>query len=125
MAYLGDPDATLSPSKPITAYATYEDYLDSQITALDMYYFETEDLGRQLVELGYRGDGDTLKKEEFEARKRAEAEKHTMKYVAVACLSSLSRRRQCKHARRRGCGLYPASPASATAMPALTQLPLA
>ena len=31
---------------------TYEDYLDSQITATDMYYLEDIDLTRQLVELG-------------------------------------------------------------------------
>lgn len=30
-----------------------------------------QDLARQLVELGYRGSGETLKREEFEARKRA------------------------------------------------------
>eukprot|EP00163_Fabomonas_tropica_P012119 TRINITY_DN2332_c0_g1_i2.p1 TRINITY_DN2332_c0_g1~~TRINITY_DN2332_c0_g1_i2.p1 ORF type:complete len:182 (-),score=26.87 TRINITY_DN2332_c0_g1_i2:425-970(-) len=52
-------------------YATYEDYLDSQITPLDLYYLEDEDLARQLVELGYRGSGETLKREEFEARKKA------------------------------------------------------
>lgn len=52
-------------------YTTYEDYLDSQITDTDMFYLESEDLARQLVELGYRGSGDTLKREEFEARKKA------------------------------------------------------
>ena len=35
-----------------------------------MFYLEDEDLARQLVELGYRGSGDTLKREEFEARKK-------------------------------------------------------
>jgi hypothetical protein len=52
-------------------YATYEDYLDSQISALDMYYLGSEDLARQLVELGYRGSGETLKRAEFDARKKA------------------------------------------------------
>lgn len=33
-------------------FATYEDYLDSQITATDMYYLEDVDLARHLVELG-------------------------------------------------------------------------
>jgi hypothetical protein len=60
-------------------YATYEDYLDSQISETDMYYLEDEDLARQLVELGYRGTGETLKREEFEARKKAEKERHTQK----------------------------------------------
>ena len=52
-------------------YATYEDYLDSQISSVDMYYLEDEELARQLVELGYRGSGETLKREEFETRKKA------------------------------------------------------
>ncbi|KAJ1634981.1 hypothetical protein T492DRAFT_969381 [Pavlovales sp. CCMP2436] len=55
----------------VNEFATYEDYLDSQISATDLYYLEDEDLARHLVELGYRGSGETLKREEFEARKRA------------------------------------------------------
>ena len=56
-------------------YQTYEDYLDDQVQPEDMYYLEDEELARQLVELGYRGNGETLKREEFEARKKAEREK--------------------------------------------------
>ncbi|XP_065062789.1 cilia- and flagella-associated protein 299-like [Rhopilema esculentum] len=55
----------------VTEFATYEDFLDSQITPLDLYYLEDEELARQLVELGYRGSGEVLKREEFEARKQA------------------------------------------------------
>ncbi|XP_002130845.1 cilia- and flagella-associated protein 299 [Ciona intestinalis] len=55
----------------VTEFATYEDFLDSQITSLDLYYLEDEELARQLVELGYRGSGEVLKREEFEARKQA------------------------------------------------------
>lgn len=55
----------------VTEFATYEDFLDSQITPLDLYYLEDEELARQLVELGYRGSGEVLKREEFEARKKA------------------------------------------------------
>eukprot|EP01086_Lenisia_limosa_P004058 TRINITY_DN1897_c0_g1_i1.p1 TRINITY_DN1897_c0_g1~~TRINITY_DN1897_c0_g1_i1.p1 ORF type:complete len:238 (-),score=51.41 TRINITY_DN1897_c0_g1_i1:216-929(-) len=51
-------------------YATYEDYLDSQISSVDLYYLSDPDLARQLVELGYRGTGETLKRGEFEARKK-------------------------------------------------------
>ena len=43
-------------------YQTYEDYLDSQISATDIYYLEDEDLARQLVELGYRGSGEILRR---------------------------------------------------------------
>ncbi|XP_045081590.1 cilia- and flagella-associated protein 299 [Coregonus clupeaformis] len=55
----------------VTEFHTYEDFLDSQITSLDLYYLEDEELARQLVELGYRGSGEVLKREEFETRKAA------------------------------------------------------
>ncbi|XP_066431013.1 cilia- and flagella-associated protein 299 [Eleutherodactylus coqui] len=55
----------------ITQYDTYEDFLDSQVTSLDLFYLEDDELARQLVELGYRGSGEVLKREEFEARKAA------------------------------------------------------
>ncbi|CAG5121589.1 unnamed protein product [Candidula unifasciata] len=55
----------------VTEFNTYEDFLDSQITPLDLFYLEDQELARQLVELGYRGSGEVLKREEFEARKRA------------------------------------------------------
>ena len=45
----------------------------------DMFYLEDEELARQLVELGYRGSGETLKREEFESRKKAELEKFSQK----------------------------------------------
>lgn len=60
-------------------YATYEDYLDAQVSETDMFYLEDEELARQLVELGYRGSGDTLKREEFEARKKALQDRGTQK----------------------------------------------
>ena len=34
------------------AYRSYEDYLDNQITATDIYYLEDVELARSLVELG-------------------------------------------------------------------------
>jgi len=54
-----------------TEFETYEDYLDKQITPTDLYYLEDVELARQLVELGYRGNGEILRREEFEARKEA------------------------------------------------------
>jgi len=59
----------------VEQFATYEDYLDSQVTDTDMFFLEDEELARQLVELGYRGSGDTLKREEFETRKQALVER--------------------------------------------------
>merc|ERR1712063_37164 len=59
------------PTNIVSEFATYEDFLDSQITQQDLFYLEDEELARQLVELGYRGSGEVLKREEFEARKAA------------------------------------------------------
>ena len=53
----------------VEQFDTYEDYLDSQLSDVDLFYLEDEDIGRQLVELGYRGQGDAMKREEFDARK--------------------------------------------------------
>ncbi len=73
----------------VIEFATYEDFLDSQISALDLYYLEDEELARQLVELGYRGSGEVLKREEFEARKlAAEASKQSKKNQQQALSSS-------------------------------------
>jgi hypothetical protein len=47
----------------VEKYETYEDYLDSQLTSNDMGYLEDEEMARQLVELGYRGLGDTIRRE--------------------------------------------------------------
>ncbi|XP_054109193.1 cilia- and flagella-associated protein 299 isoform X3 [Callithrix jacchus] len=55
----------------VTQFNTYEDFLDSQITTVDLYYLEDETLARQLVELGHRGTGERVKREDFEARKAA------------------------------------------------------
>lgn len=44
-----------------------------------MYYLEDEDLARQLVELGYRGSGDTLTREEFEAQRKMIKERNVQK----------------------------------------------
>ena len=52
-------------------FSTYEDYLDRQVTNTDLFYLEDVELARQLVELGYRGNGEILRRDEFEARKEA------------------------------------------------------
>eukprot|EP00045_Choanoeca_perplexa_P023202 m.12597 g.12597 ORF g.12597 m.12597 type:complete len:215 (-) comp9993_c0_seq1:69-713(-) len=54
----------------VTEFATYEDFLDSQVQPIDLYYLEDEELARQLVELGFRGTGEVVKRKDFEARKR-------------------------------------------------------
>ncbi|XP_070468831.1 cilia- and flagella-associated protein 299 isoform X7 [Equus przewalskii] len=67
-----DPEeGSMAVDNIVTQFNTYEDFLDSQITTVDLYYLEDESLARQLVELGYRGTGEVVKREDFEARKAA------------------------------------------------------
>lgn len=84
-------DDTFEVRDKVVQFATYEDYLDSQISEVDMAYLENEEIARQLIELGYRGSGDTLKREEFEARKKADREKHLHKEVAPKPLASMGK----------------------------------
>ncbi|KAE8631495.1 hypothetical protein XENTR_v10001212 [Xenopus tropicalis] len=72
----------------ITQFNTYEDFLDSQITALDLLYLEDEELARQLVELGYRGSGEVLKRDEFEAKKVAAEASRLSQRIQQKILSS-------------------------------------
>lgn len=82
-------DMAVNPSEStVTEFATYEDYLDSQITDNDLYYLEDKELARQLVELGYRGSGETLKREEFITRKKAAENFRLSKRMATKVLSS-------------------------------------
>lgn len=55
-------------------YNTYEEYLNKFIEDKDRKYLEDIDLARQLVELGIHSKTQTLKKEQFYAKKRAIAE---------------------------------------------------
>ncbi|XP_077659712.1 cilia- and flagella-associated protein 299 isoform X1 [Urocitellus parryii] len=64
-------EALMAVDNIVTQFNTYEDFLDSQITTVDLYYLEDESLARQLVELGYRGTGEIIKRADFEARKAA------------------------------------------------------
>jgi hypothetical protein len=43
------PDDTFAVRDKVASFETYEDYLDSQITELDMHYLEDESLARQLI----------------------------------------------------------------------------
>ncbi|KAL0221742.1 hypothetical protein RCL1_001596 [Eukaryota sp. TZLM3-RCL] len=54
----------------IESGVTYEEYLDSQISEHDLFYLDSQDLARNLVELGFKGSGDTLSREDFEQKKR-------------------------------------------------------
>jgi hypothetical protein len=73
----------------VERYETYEDYLDSQLTANDMGYLEDEEMARQLVELGYRGLGDTIRREDFEARKKLLVER-TRWVLYITCITYIT-----------------------------------
>jgi BMFP domain-containing protein YqiC len=75
----------------VERFETYEDYLDSQLTSNDMSYLEDEEMARQLVELGYRGLGDTIRREDFEARKKLLLERSTQKHIVPRKLASLDK----------------------------------
>ena len=75
----------------VSAFATYDDYLDSLVTEADRTYLESEELARGLVALGLRGSGDVLSRVEFEARKKADREKHLHKDVAPKPLASMGK----------------------------------
>jgi hypothetical protein len=63
----------------VSEFPNYEEYLDSQINSEDEFYLEDKELARELVKLGYRGSGETLSREEFDALKKAEREKKSQK----------------------------------------------
>ncbi|XP_042278348.1 cilia- and flagella-associated protein 299 isoform X2 [Thunnus thynnus] len=50
-------------------FKVYEDYLDSKVTPMDLFYLESRELARKLVEHGHKGT--VLSREEFEERKAA------------------------------------------------------
>ena len=67
-----NPDAEMF-DKSVLDYQTYEDYLDQQVTAEDLFYLEDPDNARQIVELGYKGK-DFMSREEFEQARKAAQE---------------------------------------------------
>lgn len=60
-------------AKQVTSFATYEDYLDTQITPQDMYYLDNQDLARHIVELGYKSK-NMLTRQQFEDLKKKNAD---------------------------------------------------
>lgn len=53
----------------LAAYEQFEDYLDANIYPEDLKFLESQELARQLVEIGYRGT-EALRREDFEAKRR-------------------------------------------------------
>ncbi|KAK9522101.1 hypothetical protein VZT92_018589 [Zoarces viviparus] len=54
----------------VTPFKVYEDYLDSKVTPVDLFYLKSRELARRLVEHGH--NGTVLSREEFEETKAAE-----------------------------------------------------
>jgi hypothetical protein len=54
-------------------FATFEDYLDTQITPQDMFYLENQDLARHIVEMGFKGK-NMLDRAQFEDLKKKNAD---------------------------------------------------
>ncbi|XP_047185126.1 cilia- and flagella-associated protein 299 isoform X3 [Scophthalmus maximus] len=53
----------------VSQFKVYEDYLDSKVTPVDLFYLKSRDLARKLVEHGHKGT--VLSREEFEEKKAA------------------------------------------------------
>lgn len=53
----------------ILDFASYEEYLDQQVTSEDLFYLGDQDTARKIIELGYKGK-DFLSREEFEAARQ-------------------------------------------------------
>jgi len=77
----------------LSNFDSYSDYLDSLVKDIDLKYLQDEDLARQLYELGYRGSGEALKREDFQAQKKKEQDDEKKKGLSKApkVLSSAGR----------------------------------
>ncbi|KAJ7519463.1 hypothetical protein O6H91_20G039500 [Diphasiastrum complanatum] len=77
-------------------FNTYEDYLDSQITANDLFYLEDVDLARQLVELGYRSNAEIMTRDQFINLKEDAEQAHSQ----VICLRAKEPKHELFHSPR-------------------------
>ena len=50
-------------------YATYEDFLDSQVNEMDMFYLEDRGIARTIKELGFHGNSEKITRAQFAERK--------------------------------------------------------
>jgi Domain of unknown function (DUF4464) len=76
---------------PISSFTSYKAYVDSLVSEADRAYLEDPETQRALVELGFRGMGDTLKREEFDARKQSDRERHLHKELAPKSLAGVGK----------------------------------
>ncbi|XP_054629043.1 cilia- and flagella-associated protein 299 [Dunckerocampus dactyliophorus] len=55
--------------EPVSRFKVYEDYLDSKVMPMDLFYLKSRESARKLVEHGHKGT--VLSREEFQERKAA------------------------------------------------------
>jgi hypothetical protein len=86
----------------LDAFKTFEDYLDSHITAEDLFYLEDRELARQLKEQGYHTKTEIMDRETFEQKKKAIEEarnnqnKDKTKVLASTAIVNKEKLKQCK-----------------------------
>lgn len=61
----------IDSDKRLLKFNSYEDYLDSLVTFVDLGYLENLSVARRLAELGYRCTGETISRDAFYKRLKA------------------------------------------------------
>ncbi|XP_015110939.1 cilia- and flagella-associated protein 299-like [Diachasma alloeum] len=59
----------LDNDKHLLKFSTYEEYLDSLVTQVDLDYLRNTETARLIAELGYKSTGETLDREAFHDRR--------------------------------------------------------
>ncbi|XP_011308927.1 uncharacterized protein C4orf22 homolog [Fopius arisanus] len=59
----------LDSDKHLLVFSSYEEYLDSLVTPLDLNYLRNTETARKIAELGYKSAGETLSQEDFHQRR--------------------------------------------------------
>lgn len=57
--------ATVRLDQIARKYATYEDFLDSQVNEMDMFYLEDRGIARTIKELGFHGNSEKITRTQF------------------------------------------------------------
>lgn len=61
----------IDSDRRLLQFSTYDEYLDSLVTPVDLCYLRSTPVARQIVQLGYRCTGETLDKDSFHRRLKA------------------------------------------------------
>uniref|UniRef100_A0A8D0CRV1 Cilia- and flagella-associated protein 299 n=1 Tax=Sander lucioperca TaxID=283035 RepID=A0A8D0CRV1_SANLU len=79
-------EATARFHDSVTQFKVYEDYLDSKVTPMDLFYLKSRELARKLVEHGHKGT--VLSRKEFEEKKAARNISNRLSVVFSRTLAS-------------------------------------